>query len=79
MGEELVAFLNGFGQKTYIYTDTKKGLTAINGRIKQLDGDRYEVLSFAPYISEYINLDKKNVFKSNSDNVIFNAATGMFE
>ncbi|MBU9788822.1 hypothetical protein QUF07_02090 [Lentilactobacillus sp. TOM.63] len=79
MGEELVAFLNGFGQKTYIYQDKNKGLTAINGRIKPLDDNRYEVQSFAPYISEYINLDKKDVFKSNQDNVIFNAATGTFE
>lgn len=57
MGEELVAFLNGFGQKTYLYKNQNQELTAVNGRAKKLVDNHYEIQSFAPYISEYIYLD----------------------
>ncbi|GHP13745.1 hypothetical protein YK48G_11700 [Lentilactobacillus fungorum] len=75
MGEELVAFLNGFGQKTYIYTDKNKGLTAINGRVKQLADGQYEIQSFAPYINEYIDLDSKQLFENSHNVVEFNSIT----
>lgn len=79
MGEELVAFLNGFGQKTYIYKDPDKGLTAVNGRVKKLVDNHYEIQSFAPYISEYIYLDDNQVFESHKDKALFNLATRKFE
>ncbi|MEE8824410.1 hypothetical protein LASUN_02300 [Lentilactobacillus sunkii] len=79
MGEELVAFLNGFGQKTYIYKDKENGLTAVNGRVKKLVDEHYEVQSFAPYINEYIYLDDGLVLESNKDKALFNLSTRKFE
>lgn len=79
MGEELVAFLNGFGQKTYLYKNKNQELTAVNGRVKKLVDNHYEVQSFAPYISEYIYLDDNEVFTSHKDKALFNLATRKFE
>lgn len=79
MGEELVAFLNGFGQKTYIYKDKEKGLTAVNGRVKKLVDEHYEIQSFAPYIQEYIFLDDGQTLNSNKDKALFDLTTRKFE
>jgi hypothetical protein len=79
MGEELVAFLNGFGQKTYIYKDKEKGLTAVNGRVKKLVDEHYEIQSFAPYIKEYIFLDDGQTLNSNKDKALFDLTTRKFE
>ncbi len=53
MGEELVAYLNGFGRKTYLYSQHGK-LKAVNGRLKLNDDGSYLITSFAPYPCEYI-------------------------
>jgi len=51
MGEELVAYLAGFGQKTFLYLENGK-LNVINGSLKKI-ADGYEVVSFAPYCRSY--------------------------
>lgn len=60
MGEELVAYLNGFGQKTYLYRDDTDRWRAINGRVTD-DG---EVVTMAPYIREYVDLTNHRVIKT---------------
>lgn len=52
MGEELVAYLNGFGQTTYLYQDDDGHWQAING---QITADGYAI-SAAPYLSKYVDL-----------------------
>ncbi|MCO7127851.1 hypothetical protein NIE88_19065 [Sporolactobacillus shoreicorticis] len=79
MGEELVAYLNGFGQTTYIYADKDAVLTAVNGRVKKLSNGRYEIESFAPYLSKYIYLDTQESFETNQKKVIFNPANKRFD
>ncbi|WP_332238687.1 hypothetical protein [Sporolactobacillus sp. KGMB 08714] len=53
MGEELVAYLNGFGCKTYLYTRAGQ-LRVINGRLEANSDGSYTIFSFAPYPREYI-------------------------
>lgn len=72
MGEELVAYLNGFGQKTYFYTDQTGQLKVVNGQVKQVEPDQYQIESFAPYLSEYINLDTQESFKTNQSTIFYN-------
>lgn len=60
MGEELVAYLNGFGQKTYLYRDEHQKWQVINGRM--MDNGRIE--SAAPYIHEYVDLTHKRTIKT---------------
>lgn len=79
MGEELVAYLNGFGQKTYVYQDKQGDLKAINGRISKLTKSSYQVESFAPYINEYIDLTNQTVLKSNTKAVKYYRENGQFE
>jgi hypothetical protein len=57
MGEELVAYLNGFGHKTYLYT--RDGvLNVVNGRLETNSDGSYSIYSFAPYPNEYIFAEK---------------------
>ncbi|WP_237047507.1 hypothetical protein [Lentilactobacillus curieae] len=56
MGEEMVAYLNGFGQKTYV-VGSGDDLKVINGRLEQVADDEYIVHSYAPYPTEYIFQD----------------------
>ncbi|GGG08619.1 hypothetical protein [Paenibacillus abyssi] len=51
MGEELVAYLEGFGTKTFLYTQNGE-LRCVNGEIVRT-GDRYEVTSYAAYPREF--------------------------
>jgi hypothetical protein len=51
MGEELVAYLAGFGKKTFLYYRDGK-VHCVNGEIIE-NGDRYEVTSYAAYPSEF--------------------------
>ncbi len=78
MGEELVAYLNGFGQKTFIYSDANGNYHAVNGNISQEKEKVYNVTSFAPYVLEYVDLDNQKVFKSKSHHVSFNSKTNEF-
>lgn len=60
MGEELVAYLNGFGQKTYLYQDDQQKWQVINGYMTE-DGD---VVSAAPYIHEYVDLTNQQTIET---------------
>lgn len=78
MGEELVAYLNGFGQTTYLYADADGDYQAINGAVNKHADNHYEVTSFAPYIHRYIDLDTGKQFNSTSLTVNFDANKQLF-
>ncbi|GHP14008.1 hypothetical protein YK48G_14330 [Lentilactobacillus fungorum] len=78
MGEELVAYLNGFGQTTYLYSDDQGQLHAINGAISQLNSTDYQIQSFAPYCRRYVNLDDGNQFVMTAKKVIFDVQSNVF-
>lgn len=56
MGEELAAYLAGFGTKTFLYEEEGK-LRCINGEITKV-GDAYEVTSYAAYPREFHFFEK---------------------
>ncbi|KRK89574.1 hypothetical protein [Lentilactobacillus sunkii] len=78
MGEELVAYLNGFGQTTYIYSDSEGQYHAINGSMTKLSNDRNELKSFAPYTHKYVNLSSNEKLFTSSRRVILDPKTGQF-
>lgn len=74
MGEELVDYLNGFGQTTYFYSDQQGQYHAINGFMKKVDGQHYQIRSFAPYLRKYVNLNNGQRFYSTKKVANFNLA-----
>lgn len=63
MGEELVAYLNGFGQEAYLYRDEAGDIQVINGRLITQTGDQLTLENAAPYPSRVIDLDRGTVFE----------------
>lgn len=78
MGEELVAYLNGLGQETYLYKNKKGVLEVINGKIIQQNHNIVTVKSSAPYPNRYIDLNNKYVFNNTSRQIKFNVSTHCF-
>lgn len=77
MGEELVAYLNGFGQETYVY-ENKGKVHVVNGQATLLDDDIYQIESFAPYPKRYINLNDGNSVTKYSDKIKFSITENNF-
>lgn len=75
MGEELVDYLNGFGQITYLYSDQKGNYHAINGLMEKRNDRQYQLKSFAPYLRKYVNLDNGRRFYSTKTTVTFDRQT----
>jgi len=63
MGEELVAYMLGFGSTTYLYTDGDGELRCINGFIEQTE-QGWEITSYAAYPTRYVMLEKGIAFVS---------------
>ena len=68
MGEELVAYLAGFGKKTFLYLENGE-LKVINGSLEKI-AEGYIVHSFAPYCSEYHFYEKGQHFIAEGQKVI---------
>ena len=64
MGEELVAYLNGFGQEVYVYQDNGR-FKAINGRIIKQENNMVIVESNAPYPQRLIDLTNHQIIETN--------------
>lgn len=62
MGEELVAYLDGFGKKTFLYEEDGK-IAVVNGSIEDTE-DGLLITSYAPYPSEYYFYEKDLHFVS---------------
>ncbi|WP_419154391.1 hypothetical protein [Weissella bombi] len=61
MGEELVAYLDGIAQKTYLIMDGAE-VSVINGTYEKI-GDQIRVISFAPYEKEFWLISQKGTKK----------------
>ena len=68
MGEELVAYLDGFGKKTFLYSENGE-LKVINGALEKIT-EGYIVHSYAPYCSEYHFYEQGQHFIAESQLVI---------
>ena len=62
MGEELVAYLNGFGTKTYLYYEGDE-IKCMNGHVEKQE-DRYVITSYAAYPREYYFYEEQLSFKT---------------
>lgn len=62
MGEELVAYLDGFGKKTFVYEENNQ-IKVINGCIEQTEQGLL-IHSYAPYPTEYHFYDEDTHFIS---------------
>ncbi|OMD79431.1 MULTISPECIES: hypothetical protein [Paenibacillus] len=63
MGEELVAYLMGFGTTTYLYRDPRGKMRCINGYIEE-DSEGWIVTSYAAYPSRYVLLEDKLEYRT---------------
>lgn len=79
MGEELVAYLNGLGQETYVFQNKNGEMEVINGQIIAKEGLKIVIRSHAPYPTRYIDLDSGNVLRKNVDEVIYDTQQHCFE
>lgn len=57
MGEELVAYMLGFGTTTYLYTDAEGRLRCVNGYLEPIDNG-WKITSYAAYPTRYVMLEK---------------------
>lgn len=64
MGEELVAYLDSFGQKTFILKEGAQ-YRVINGSLEEAE-DQIHVTSFAPYCKEFVLIegDQQTILKA---------------
>ncbi|AIQ16839.1 hypothetical protein H70357_09330 [Paenibacillus sp. FSL H7-0357] len=63
MGEELVAYLLGFGTTAYLYRDSSGKLRCVNGYVTE-ETDGWTITSYAAYPSRYLLLEDKVGFRS---------------
>lgn len=63
MGEELVAYLLGFGTTAYLYRDSSGKLRCVNGYVTE-EADGWTITSYAAYPSRYLLLEDKVGFRS---------------
>ncbi len=67
MGEEIAAYLDGFGTKTFLYE--KNGtLRVVNGFAQKIE-EGYLITSYAPYPKEFHFMEKNYHFYSNRDKI----------
>ncbi|GIP60725.1 hypothetical protein [Paenibacillus woosongensis] len=69
MGEELVAYLLGFGTTTYLYRDAKGQLRCVNGYITE-DGDSWIITSYAAYPMRYVVQEEGLVLEASKGEVL---------
>ena len=70
MGEELVAYLDSFGQKTFILKEGAQ-YRVINGSLEEAE-DQIHVTSFAPYCKEFVLIegDQQTILKAEGQRTI---------
>lgn len=69
MGEELVAYLLGFGTTAYLYTNNSGELRCVNGYLERMDKG-WMVTSYAAYPSRYIMVEKGLSFTAGQGELI---------
>lgn len=76
-GEELVAYLQGFGQHTYLYMNDE-GLQVVNGGLEQISASCYRVTSYAPWPNEYVMVTTNQIAKSSASAIIYDVENDLF-
>lgn len=76
MGEEMAAYLTGFGQKTYVYVDDANQLHVVNGQAEKVAADHYRITSDAPYIHEYLNVPYHQTLQTTAAEVTYSIQDG---
>lgn len=67
MGEELVAYLENFGDKTFIIKDDKSGeIEVLNGSFEETD-EEYVITGFAPYSNKFYYISHNDIILLNSE------------
>ncbi|WP_110931714.1 hypothetical protein [Paenibacillus bouchesdurhonensis] len=69
MGEELVAYLLGFGTTTYLYRDDQGKLRCVNGYVTK-DEDSWIITSYAAYPTKYVIQEDGLVLQANKGEVL---------
>ncbi|ACT00324.1 hypothetical protein [Paenibacillus sp. JDR-2] len=69
MGEELVAYMLGFGSTTYLYTDGDGEIRCVNGIIEPAEKG-WKITSYAAYPTRYVMLEKGLMFDSNAGEIV---------
>lgn len=69
MGEELVAYMLGFGSTTYLYTDGDGEIRCVNGFIEPAEKG-WRITSYAAYPTRYVMLEKGLSFTSNAGEMV---------
>ncbi len=76
MGEELAAYLKGFGQTAYLYQRENGDLAVVNGRLNQLSPTQYEVTNLAPYPRQVKFVHRHQSCQSTAPTVIYDTTQG---
>lgn len=76
-GEELVAYLQGFGQHTYLYRNDQ-GLHVVNGELEPILPQRYRVNSYAPWPTEYVMVTTGTTMRSSASSVVYDVENDLF-
>ncbi|WP_045808181.1 hypothetical protein [Levilactobacillus spicheri] len=76
MGEELAAYLTGFGQTAYLYETATGELAVVNGRLNQLSPTRYEITSAAPYPHAVKFIHRHQSCQTTAPTVIYDTEQG---
>ncbi|MNJ33485.1 hypothetical protein D3C77_281710 [compost metagenome] len=69
MGEELVAYLLGFGTTAYLYRDTQGQLRCVNGYVTK-DEDSWIITSYAAYPKKYVMQEEGLVLQAKQGEVL---------
>lgn len=76
MGEELAAYLTGFGQNAYVIEQADGQLGVINGRIEQVSATQYRIINGAPYPHAVKFIHRQQEIRTTSDQVLYDTTQG---
>lgn len=76
MGEELAAYLTGFGQNAYLYEKTDGELAVVNGTLEQISATQYRVTNEAPYPRAVKFIHRQQAIETTATQVIYDLNQG---
>ncbi|AKP65218.1 hypothetical protein FC99_GL001945 [Levilactobacillus koreensis JCM 16448] len=79
MGEELAAYLTGFGQNAYLYEKDDGELAVVNGRLEQLSATQYRVTNNAPYPHAVKFIHRQQAVTTTATQVIYDTEKGFLD
>lgn len=76
MGEELAAYLTGFGQNAYVYERADGELAVVNGSLDKLSATQYRITNDAPYPHAVKFIHRNQSVETTATQVIYDTETG---